>query len=55
MKCANSVSEGIDKFTDRKKDFYRYNVFYNKLVHAIKKDYNVKPRAPSTGNRKVEA
>lgn len=31
-----------DKFNDRKRDYYRYNVFYNKLVSTIKEDYNRK-------------
>lgn len=38
--------DGGDKFTDRKRDYYRYNMFYNKLVNAIKEDYNKKSKPP---------
>jgi hypothetical protein len=32
------------KFNDRKKEYYRYNVFYNKMANQIREDYNAKSK-----------
>lgn len=37
------------KFSDREKDFYRYNVFYNRMAEQVKADPVLLPQSESKG------
>lgn len=37
------------KFSDREKDFYRYNVFYNRMADQVRADPVLLPQASSKG------